>query len=239
MTITCQLPRSPRLKLIFYFLKYELEARGHKLSQALGFGRPQHIDMASYAAPDSALAKEAHQYVKPLYSEAFFNHCHRTYAFATAFAEHHRRRFDRELLYVACMLHDLGFTKIAPDDDRFELTGARVAYEFCLAEGMSPSRAALVHEAVAFHTACGIAEHMTDEVALLHLGVCVDVAGLRIERLAKSTVDAVLDEWPRKGFGMDFYRLIEEQSQTFPHTDVASSWALGFANKVKSVPFIE
>jgi len=48
------------------------------------------------------------------------NHVARTFAFGEAVAERQRIAYDRELFYVAAMLHDLGLSRLARGAERFE-----------------------------------------------------------------------------------------------------------------------
>src|SRR6476660_600021 len=61
--------------------------------------------------PDTALAKEAEERVRKLSKPTLYGHCLRTWAFAALFARRDRVDHDEELLYLACVLHDLGLTE--------------------------------------------------------------------------------------------------------------------------------
>jgi hypothetical protein len=64
----------------------------------------------------------------------------RSAVFADAIGRQQRLKYDRELLCVSAVLHELGLTKIAPVEARFELEGADAARRFLLEKGMSERR---------------------------------------------------------------------------------------------------
>lgn len=66
--------------------------------------------LALPAPPDSRLAHEADDRVRELSGPVLYGHCLRTWALAELFAQRDRVDHDEELLYVACVLHDLGLT---------------------------------------------------------------------------------------------------------------------------------
>ncbi len=59
-----------------------------------------------------------------------FNHTMRTYLFASLTGRALGQRFDEELLFLACTLHDLGLTERFQGDLPFELQGAEAARAF-------------------------------------------------------------------------------------------------------------
>ena len=89
--------------------------------------------------PDSALAIEAEEKVRALSSAPLYAHCLRTWAFAALFAARGGVKHDRELLYLACVLHDLGLTEAHTCQDKtaqcFAVEGARAARDFLRTNG--------------------------------------------------------------------------------------------------------
>src|SRR5665213_171205 len=105
--------------------------------------------------PDSALARAADERASELSSPALYGHCLRTWAFATLFAQRDRIEHDEELLYVACVLHDLGLTDkhwgSDPHAKCFAVEGARAAYALVHEHGASDEQARKVAEAITLH----------------------------------------------------------------------------------------
>lgn len=61
-----------------------------------------------------------------------YNHCMRTYAFGGALGDRYGFKYDRELFYLASILHDVGLTDHACRKHSFEHEGAsRGAFPSC------------------------------------------------------------------------------------------------------------
>lgn len=92
-------------------------------------------------APDSELCQRATALVAELSPSFLFNHCARSFLFADAIGKHDRLQYDRELLYLSAMLHDLGLTDAyVGADQRFELEGADRARAFLVERGSTCGR---------------------------------------------------------------------------------------------------
>ncbi|MEQ9495647.1 MAG: HD domain-containing protein [Deltaproteobacteria bacterium] len=189
-----------------------------------------------WAAPDSALCRAAAETCALHSSKALLGHCARTYAFGMALAAATDRKPDRELLYVASLLHDLGLTPAFDGDDPFELRGAEAAYAWCIEHDVEERHAELVHEAIRIHTSLE-AEAREPEIALVHLGAGVDVIGYHLEDLDRSTVSAILDAWPRDGFKDEIVGLLGREAKKTPSSPLGVQWRIGFAKRVRATPF--
>src|SRR5215207_5369491 len=91
-------------------LRGELSILAGRLAMALRMhsGRRSSIDPASLVPPDSSLARDAEVAAQDLLTPALLNHFSRAYTWGAAIAALHGITFDRELLYLAAMLHDTG-----------------------------------------------------------------------------------------------------------------------------------
>jgi cyanamide hydratase family protein with HD domain len=237
--LTTALPRETVPVLVLKFARLELGALARRAARALGVHRPVPLDPDDLAIPDSALCRAATSLAQRVESPMLFNHSLRTYLFGTAVGRHLGMRWDAELLLLAAVLHDLG---LAPEYDgpgSFEVEGARVARDFLLRQGMTPERAARVHEAIALHSAVGIAESREPELALVHYGAGLDVIGFHAEDVAPETRDAIVARWPRHGFKHQFTTLLRDQSRRKPRCHIAGHVGLGFAKKIARAPFPE
>ena len=90
--------------------------------------------------PVTPLAVRALEYVRACETEPVANHSIRSYLFATLLAEHEGLRpaadFDPDLLFFACVLHDLGTSPLASGTQRFEVDGADMAATFLTGNGI-------------------------------------------------------------------------------------------------------
>jgi len=72
-------------------------------------------DIASVRIPDSRAAIEAERLCREESPPVLYAHALRSYFFAWLLGKRDGLRFDEELLYVGCVLHDIGLT-LAYDD---------------------------------------------------------------------------------------------------------------------------
>jgi hypothetical protein len=156
------------------------------------------------APPDSALARSADELVRELSNPELYAHCLRTWAFSAMFAARGKIEHDAELLYLACVLHDLGLTAVHDRADPtarcFGVEGARAAHALICGSGESESRARAVAEAITLHLNVTVPASMGAEAHLLSKGVSLDTIGRRLHQLPLASVRSVDARWPRKGF---------------------------------------
>jgi HD domain len=130
------------------------------------------------ALPDTPLAVSAIEYVRACETVPVINHSIRSYLFAALLAEHEGLRsgadFDNELLFFACVLHDLGTSPLASGTERFEVEGADMAAAFLAGNGIGAGQADLVWEAIALHSTPGIPERRGPVAYLTRRGVAMD-----------------------------------------------------------------
>jgi hypothetical protein len=109
-------------------------------------------------APDSELCQRATALVAELSPAFLFNHCARSFLFGDAIGKRDGLQYDRELLYLSAMLHDLGLTdSYLGADQRFELEGADRARAFLVEQGLEAPKADVVWDAIALNSTFGIA----------------------------------------------------------------------------------
>ncbi|MGY4712000.1 HD domain-containing protein [Mycolicibacterium sp. CBM1] len=96
------------------------------------------------ALPESDICSAAISFVYDVSPEFVAHHCVRGYLFARDLAGAKglspEADYDDELLFLSCMLHDLGATEYGNGDQRFEVDGADAAASF-----LRPGFADLVH----------------------------------------------------------------------------------------------
>jgi hypothetical protein len=152
-------------------------------------------------APDSVLCQRATALVAELSPDFLFNHCARSFLFADAIGKRDGLQYDRELLYLSAMLHDLGLTDAyVGADQRFELEGADRARAFLVEGGLDARKADVVWDAIALNSTFGIALRKGPETALAHLGVSADFLGTRLDGVGPERVAQIVAEYPRPGF---------------------------------------
>jgi hypothetical protein len=136
-------------------------------------------EVAGISMPDSALCQAANELARRVLEPFLFNHVMRSCVYAECLGRQRMQPYDRELLYVVTLLHDLGLSSLAPLRERFEVEGADLAKEFLARQGMSDSALELAWDAIALHTTAGIPIRKTPVISLCHLGTMCDIRGLR------------------------------------------------------------
>jgi hypothetical protein len=157
--------------------------------------------IAGIPIPDSALAREATEFVQDVSTELLFGHSRRVFLWGSLHGEQLGLDYDPELLYVGAMFHDLGLVSGQQSEhERFEIDGANAARAFLEAHGLPEERVMTVWESIALHTTPEVPRYKQPEVRLVTLGVEYDVLGLHFEDLSAEQRDAVVAAHPRTGF---------------------------------------
>lgn len=156
------------------------------------------IQIDGVTAPDTAMVRQATELVRDVASPLLFNHSSRVYCFAALAGQRRGLTFDRELLYIGAMFHDLGLTgRYSSKDQRFEVDGANAAREFLRQHGVGRHEIDTVWTAIALHTTPGIPSHMHPVIALVTAGVEMDVLGLAYETYPDTVREQVVRAYPR------------------------------------------
>jgi HD domain len=128
--------------------------------------------------PAGPVAEAALSVVRTSESPSIANHSLRTFFFAQLLAVHEGclddAAYDRELLFAATVMHDLGLGDLARGADRFEVEGADLAAAVLREHGVPDQDVDRVWEAVALHTSAGIAERRGLLAYLTRRGVGID-----------------------------------------------------------------
>src|SRR5829696_1807933 len=129
-------------------------------------------------APDTTPIRAARDVVAAYSSPALVNHCERAYLWSAALGEITGVAYDRELLHVASMVHDLGLVP-AFDNVRapFEDAGGDVGWVFAAGAGWPPARRARVKEIVVRHMWDEVDPSLDAEGHLLCEGTGLDISG--------------------------------------------------------------
>jgi HD domain len=180
--------------------------------------------------PESEIAHAAKQFVYDVSPAFVAHHCLRSYLFGRELAAANGLQpdvdYDDELVFLGCMLHDLGVTEHGNGDQRFEVDGADAAARFLRDHGMPEARVTTGWQAIALHTSIGLAHRFGAEQAITHLGIGADIVGNDKHLLPPGFADRVHAAWPRHDLGHALAELIADQIEanpqkgpptTFPH----------------------
>jgi HD domain len=179
---------------------YGLAVLPWEVRRALGIRRRRlaAIDLGAIEPPDSKIAREAEQLVAAEAGPMVVNHSHRSYAFGAALAAQERLSFDREVVYVASLLHDIYWERPSEPGHPhcFTLPAAERGIALANDEGWDPSRKSAVADAITLHLNLWPPRDSAESY-LVFLGARLDIIGYRYWDLPAETVNAVLQRHPR------------------------------------------
>ncbi|MFB6892489.1 HD domain-containing protein [Kitasatospora sp. NPDC056327] len=166
--------------------------------------------------PTGPLAEAVLAAARASESPAVANHSVRSFLFAQILAAHEGcledSAYDRDLLFAATVLHDLGAGDLAAGEARFEVEGADLAAALLRRHAVPEADVDRVWEAIALHTSPGIAErrgllcHLTREGVGTDFGRNAEIVARwekRIHaahprlRMVRSLVDAIVERAAR------------------------------------------
>ena len=179
--------------------------------------------IAGIAIPDSALAREATEFVREASTPLLFDHSRRVFLWASLQAERLRLDYDHELLYVGAMFHDVGLLEAhRSEHERFEIDGANAARAFLARHGLPEEQLMTVWESIALHTTRQVPNYMRPEVRLVALGVQYDILGSDFDTLTAAQRDAVLAAHPRTKFPTGMIEALAAGVRDKPDTAVGT-----------------
>jgi HD domain len=130
------------------------------------------------ALPSGPLAAASLSLVQATVNAPIAGHSIRTFLYARLLAGHDGRlndaAYDEDLLFAACIMHDLGLGRLAPGQARFEVEGADLAAALLTEHGIAAPDVDRVWEAIALHSSVGIAHRRGLLTYLTHRGVFID-----------------------------------------------------------------
>src|SRR5690348_7511552 len=130
------------------------------------------------ALPSGPLAAASLSIVQTTVSAPIAGHSIRTFLYARLLAERegglNDAAYDEDLLFAACVMHDLGLGSRAAGQARFEVEGADLAAAVLTEHGVAAPEVDRVWEAIALHSSAGLAHRRGLLTCLTHRGVCID-----------------------------------------------------------------
>jgi hypothetical protein len=178
------------------------------------------VDPDSIRPPDSALAKQAVALCAGVSPPSLLEHSQRAYVWARMLAAAADLRFDDELLFVACLAHDLGLTDAyrgcARHAECFTLDSAEAAVAFARSMGWDNDRQDALAEAIVLHLNVVVPLRRGTEAHLLHEGTALDVLGIRAWEIARDRRDRIVERHPRHNFKADIDAIFTREKRERP-----------------------
>jgi len=108
--------------------------------------------IAGVSVSDGPLITALIEYAERLSEPYLFNHAMRSWLFAEVIGRIKRTDYDREVVAIGTILHDIGLNDSVSGPNRFEVNGADAALSFIKSKGLSDRRAQLIWDTVALNS---------------------------------------------------------------------------------------
>jgi len=199
---------------------------------------------------DSEYARLATNLGRSAYLPYLFNHAVRTFLFGSLVGRALGQKWDEEVLYLACILHDLGLTEKFQGESPFEIQGAETARRFLEKQGYAREKLALVWDGIAMH-ASPIGQFKQPEIALVGEGAGADVIAPDFSQIKKSEVEDVVKAFPRLKFKDAFVKTCADVIRKYPRAasgsfmrDIRERYVpefhpRNFCDRIAEAPFTE
>jgi hypothetical protein len=190
--------------------------------------------------PDTPAALAADEVSRRYCSPALYAHTMRSYLWGVAYAEHGGMEFDRELFYVAAMLHDIGLTEpFDAHETPFEEAGGQVAWVFGAAAGWPDVRRDRVAQVIERHMWPSVDPNEDLEGHLLEVATGIDISGRRLDLVPQALQAEVVARWPRLDLGRRFTECFRLQAERKPFSRAADLTRAGLAEAMREHPLEE
>lgn len=190
--------------------------------------------------PDSIYVRQADELAEEVYDTDFLNHCLRCWYFAHLFAQIEHQRYDPELLYIACLLHDMALSETyrptSQDPPCFAVHGGNLAAQTLRKWGADDQSAHTVGEAIARHMNAAVPVGEGSEAHLLHAAAHLDVAGAQVHKISRSLIKQVDTRYPRGQFTTKFIEVMRREAHDYPDSRTAVLWKLGMQLLIRINP---
>ena len=157
------------------------------------------MKLDALALPSGPLADASLALARQSESTPIADHSIRSFLFARLVAEQegsvHDAAYDEDLLFAACVMHDLGLGTLGAGKARFEVEGADLAASVLAEHDVPAADVDRVWEAIALHSCLGLADRRGVLTYLTHKGVFID--GGRFTDLDADRVRPIYARYPR------------------------------------------
>jgi hypothetical protein len=198
--------------------------------------------IAGVSVPDGPLITAVIEHAQRLSEPYLFNHAIRSWLFAEAIGRIKKIDYDREVVAIGTILHDIGLTASVSGPNRFEVNGADAALSFIKGKGVSDRRAQLIWDTVALNSTPSLALHKEPEVAVATMGIGFDYGGFGIEAIPTADVERILSAFPRLKMKLQFAetccRLVTNKPET-SHDNFLRDFGERFVPGYKAVSTVD
>jgi len=189
--------------------------------------------IAGVTVPQDGISAVTWHWAQRSLPEYLFAHSVRAYCWGMAVAAREGWAFDRQVLWTASLMHDVGLTRIPRNTMCFDVEGAEIARRFLERAGMPPKVADQVAVAIILHMRPGVTLDDGVESVLLDRATAIDVRGDESD-LIDEVRSAVIRDFPRRAFDRQFVAAIRREVAVRPNCQSAR-----LLNETKLVEWME
>jgi len=194
--------------------------------------------------PATDLIRAATAWAESVHQPWLLRHGLRTWLFGHLLGQLDDVDADAEVLYLACLLHDVGLTDAyrIPGGDAatacrcFAAHGAHISEERLLELGASPLLASEVADAIGMHLNAKVGVESGGAAHLVNQGAALDVVGVRASDVGKTLISAVLARHDRTGFADELLAVIRVENKDRPSARMASLFGVGMGQAIRLNP---
>lgn len=166
--------------------------------------------IAELEVPQDDVSVATWQWAHRVLPAYLLTHSVRAYAWGAAIARHEGWSFDRQVLWTASLMHDVGLTRTAVNTMCFEVEGAEIARTFLVRQGMDAGAADRAAIAIILHMRPDVTIDDGVEAVLLDRATGLDVRGVELD-LVDDVRPAVVRAFPRGDFDRRFVAAIRRE----------------------------
>ncbi|OAL54365.1 hypothetical protein IQ07DRAFT_595887 [Pyrenochaeta sp. DS3sAY3a] len=199
------------------------------LAASHGYSTQPHPDIDSII-PQTQISKSAYDHASNLLDPAILNHSVRVYVYAKAIAQHTSSIYSsdsakHDLLFTACLFHDIGTTATYDGTQRFEVEGADAAVKHLSQFNVGEADKHDVWTSIAIHTSPGIAEKIAELSCIVRQAVLTDFGRKTIVWDAIVPLKEKLEsEFARAEIEKVLGDAVVEQAKSKPEKAPMASW---------------
>lgn len=196
-----RLTRVEKLQLLTNLGRMGLQEAFDRLGSRLGLTSVYGAGFEGLRPPETALVRDALEFAQEVQSFELLQHSWRTYYWGLLLGGYARLPVDREILFCAAILHDVGLASgrmSEPSECCFVVHGAERCKRHLVGKGNDRAKVRVIADAIGLHLNGYVSARIHGaEAHLLSRGAMCDVFGLGRRRIAESARQEVLSVHPK------------------------------------------
>jgi cyanamide hydratase family protein with HD domain len=176
--------------------------------------------IAGIPVPQDEISAATWRWAHRSLPDYLLTHSVRAYCWGAAIAAGEGWAFDRQILWTASLMHDVGLTRIPRNTMCFEVEGAEITRRFLEKHGLPAEAADRVAIAIILHMQPSVTLDDGVEAVLLDRATSLDVRGEGFT-LVDAVRPRVMRDYPRRAFDRRFLAAIAREASVRPNCQSA------------------